>query len=208
MMKKLLVVGDSFMRPDPVYIGRHWSEMLPDYEVLMYSESGASNGIIAHHFYSALKSEQPDAVVIGMSAADRIEFKVDQQPGLEKKRWVTGTSLGLNSVQKLAVDYYKLAACTEMQSFKSIVLARSMFLTLEKIGIPYAYSLNLLGNDLENFTLMAMLNEHLGEFKEHECPTNLATYPNWKASPGFHTDDPAWQKRFAAEVDAILSKTC
>ena len=50
-VKKLLVVGDSFMHPDVDFPGQHWSEMLPEYEILMYSISGSSNGIIAHQFY-------------------------------------------------------------------------------------------------------------------------------------------------------------
>jgi hypothetical protein len=36
--------------------------------------------------------------------------------------------------------------------------------------------------------------------------TNLATYTDFKASPGFHVDDPVWQSRYAQEVREILQK--
>jgi hypothetical protein len=46
----------------------------------------------------------------------------------------------------------------------------------------------------------------LGEFSHRMCATNLATYPDFKTSPVFHTDDTAWQERFATEVVEILNK--
>jgi hypothetical protein len=91
-----------------------------------------------------------------------------------------------------------------MQFFKNLLLARSLLLTLEKKNIPFAYTCNLLFNHLDDPTSQLQVDTYLGEFEQHCCPTNLATYPNWKASPGFHTDDPEWQKRFAQEVRQIL----
>lgn len=207
MKKKLLVVGDSFMLPDSEYLEHHWSEMLPEYTVLMYSQSGSSNGMIAHQFFKGLVAE-PDAVVIGFSSPDRIEFKLSPQPHSEfnNNRWATGSHAGLNSIQKTAADYYATAVCQDMQFFKNLILARSLLLTLEKKKIPFAYTCNLLFNHLDDRVKQQQVNEYLGEFDQHRCPTNLATYPNWKASPGFHTDDPAWQQRFAQEVREILQR--
>ena len=205
MKPKLLVVGDSFMLPDPEYLERHWSEMLPEYDILMYSRSGASNGIIAYNFFQGL-ANKPDAVVLGFTAADRIEFQVEQQTNTEYHKWVTGSHASLNSLQKTAAEYYSMLVCQDMQFFKNLLLAKSLLLTLEKMKIPFAFTPNLLFNHLDDAARQTQLNEHLGEFNQHQCPTNLATYPNWKASPGFHTDDPEWQKRFAQEVKEILQK--
>jgi len=207
MKKKLLVVGDSFMRPDPEYLGRHWSEMLPEYEILMFSQSGSSNGMIANQFFKGLLLN-PDAVVIGFTASDRIEFRLDARPedARNNNSWITGSHAALNSVQKIAADYYATAVCQDMQFFKNLLLARSLLLTLEKKKIPFAYTCNLLFNHLDDQEGQAQVDKYLGEFEQHRCPTNLATYPNWKASPGFHTDDPEWQQRFAQEVREILQK--
>ena len=205
MKKKLLVVGDSFMHPDPEYAGQHWSEMLPDYEISMFSQSGSSNGMIANQFFEGLELN-PDAAVIGFTASDRIEFKLEARPedARNNNSWITGSHAALNSVQKIAADYYATAVCQDMQFFKNLLLARSLLLTLEKKKIPFAYTCNLLFNHLDDQEGQAQVDKYLGEFEQHRCPTNLATYPNWKASPGFHTDDPEWQTRFAHEVHTIL----
>ena len=205
--KTLLVVGDSFMLPDPEYLQKHWSEMLPEYTVLMYSQSGSSNGMIAHQFFKGLEIN-PDAVVIGFTSSDRIEFKLPQKPedGINHRRWGTGSHSALNSIQKVAADYHATAVCQDMQFFKNLVLARSLLLTLEKKKIPFAYTCNLLFNHIDDHVKQQQVNEYLGEFENHQCPTNLATYPAWKASPGFHVDDSKWQQRFAQEVREILQK--
>jgi hypothetical protein len=203
MKKKLLVVGDSFMLPDPEYIEWHWSEMLPEYDVLMMSQSGSSNGMIAHQFFKGLDSN-PDAVVLGFTAPNRIEFSVDPIPNVNNNRWVTGSHHAINSLQRTAADYYATTVCQDMQFFKQLLIARSLLLTLEKKNIPFAYTCNLLFNHLDDPPLQLQVDTYLGEFEQYRCSTNLATYPNWKASPGFHVDDPEWQKRFAQEVRQIL----
>ena len=72
-MKRLLVVGDSFMQRDPDFPGQHWSEMLPEYEVINHAQSGISNAIIAYNFWQGL-SHKPEAVILGCTMPDRLEF--------------------------------------------------------------------------------------------------------------------------------------
>ena len=204
MKKKLLVVGDSFMRPDVRYPGQHWSEMLPDYDILMYSESGSSNNIIARNFFQGLK-QHPDAIVLGFTMTDRLEFKDTQS-----NRWISNTILArLTSDQKLAADYYRATGDEDINLFRSCVIARSLLLTCEKLNIPYAYTLNQLFNNLAilPYPSSPVVTEMLGEFSNRMCATNLATYPNFTMSPGFHTNDYDWQKRFASEVVEILSQS-
>jgi hypothetical protein len=201
MKKQLLVIGDSFMYPDVDYPGQHWSEMLPEYNVLMRSESGGTNTIIARNFFQGL-TQTPDAVVIGFTMNDRVEFN-------DNDEWVSSSfRQRLTSDQKLTADYYRATADEDINLFKSCVIARSLFLTCEKLNIPYAYSLNQLFNNIAKLPYPAnpIVVDILGEFGDRMCATNLATYSDFKVSPGFHTDDPAWQKRFAAEVIEILNK--
>lgn len=203
MKKKLLVVGDSFMHPDWNYPGQHWSEMLLDYEILMYSESGSSNSIIARNFFQGLK-QNPDAVVLGFTMNNRLEF-LHQPTG----KWVGSAMVPrLTPDQKLTAEYYCATSDESMNLFKSCVLARSLLLTCEKLNIPYAYSLNQLFNNLATLPYPSApeVIELLGEFSHRMCATNLATYPHFTMHPGFHTDDPEWQKRFANEVTEILSQ--
>ena len=211
-MKKLLVVGDSFMRPDLAFPNQHWSEMLSEYEILMYSQSGSTNGMIAWQFFKGLK-QCPDAVVLGFTMADRIEFKTTNFT-YTKNKWYSSKHDGhMNADEKLAVDYYQATVCQEMMLFKSFLTVRSLLLTCEKQKIPYAFTLN----GLWDSSTKCLIDEPwkaiyeneimtLGEFAKHQTPTTFAGYSNWKASPGFHVDDPAWQKRFAQEVREILQQ--
>ena len=202
MKKKLLVVGDSFMHPDIKFPGQHWSEMLPEYEILMYSVSGSSNGIITHQFYQGLE-QNPDAVVLGFTEPNRLEFK-------HNNSWITGANWTQASAeQKLLADNYRLHASDEMLIIKDCSMVRGLLSILENKRIPYAWTLNLLFNNCTNtpFPSDPWINKILGDLFYRMTPTNLATYPDWKATPGFHTDDPVWQTRFAQEVRKILQKS-
>jgi len=209
-MKRLLVVGDSFMRPDPVFPGQHWSEMLPEYEILMRSQSGSTNGMIAWQFFQGIELK-PDAVVLGFTMADRIEFKNNNPKDSDK--WYSSKHDGRTSAdEKLAVDYYQATVCQEMLLFKGFLTVRSLLLTCEKQKIPYAFTLNGLWDvdkkDLTN-AYWNIIHEHdsrlLGEFDKHRA-INFTTSGIFKTSPGFHVDDPIWQQRFAQEVREILQQ--
>jgi len=198
---KLLVVGDSFMKPDPAFPGQHWSEMLPEYQVDNHSRDGSSNGIITERFWSALRSTSPDAVVLGFTEPNRIEFEFQDS-------FITNSHKKLSSEQSLTSDLYKIHTSQRMHMIKSCTMVRGLLLTLEKQKIPYAWTLNLLFNNLATLPYPSdpSVQEILGEFMHRMTPTNLATYQGFKMIPGFHTDDPAWQTRFAQEVREILQK--
>ena len=199
MKKKLLVVGDSFMRPDDDYFGQHWSEMLPDYEILMYSLSGSSNGIITYQFYQGLE-QTPDAVVLGFTEPNRLEFEYNNT-------WITGAhAVQASKDQKLLADMYRIHVPHEMLMIRDCSIVSGLLSVLERKKIPYAWTLNLLFNNLTPlpFPSNPWVNKILGDFFYRMTPTNLATYQGWKASPGFHTDSPEWQKRFAQEVKNIV----
>jgi len=197
--KKLLVVGDSYMTTDPAYLGQHWSEMLPDYEILMCAVSGSSNGIIAHEFYKGLE-QKPDAVVLGFTEPNRLEFR-------HQNNWITGAHQNkATAEQRLLADNFRLQASDEMLMIKDCSLVRGLLSVLEQKQIPYAWTLNLLFCNLAQlpFPSDPWVNKILGSFFYRMTATNLSTYPVWKQHPSFHTDDPEWQTRFANEVTILL----
>jgi hypothetical protein len=189
------------MHPDINFPGQHWSEMLPEYEILMYSVSGSSNGIIAHQFYKGIECN-PDAVVLGFTESNRLEFD-------HGSSWITGASKQASSEQRLVSDMYKVHSSNEMLMIKDCSVVRGILSTLEDKKIPYAWTLNLLFNNLSKlpFPSDPWVNKILGDFYYRMTTTNLATYQEWKAIPGFHVDDPVWQKIFAHEVRNILQLT-
>jgi hypothetical protein len=202
MRKKVLVVGDSFMVPDPMYPGQHWSEMLPQYEIVMNAQSGASNGIIAERFYQGLK-QNPDAAVLGFSFPTRIEFRYND-------KWISGGDTHhITKEQQLASDLYQVHTDFEMRQIKETSIARGMMSMLQARNVPFAWTLNGLFDNLAQipFPSDPWVNFILGDYAHCRTPTNLATYQGFTMTPGFHTDDPEWQKRFANEVQEILQKS-
>lgn len=206
MKKKLLIVGDSYMKPDPNFPGQHWSEMLDEYEIDNRAQDGSTNAMIAERLWSAFDSA-PDAVVLGFTMSDRLEFDYlpKQHPTVGRK-WYTSGSANLHSAdEKLACDYYRATVSQSMMDFKGFLIARSMLLTLEKLKIKFAWTLNGLYYHY-NTPNREFVDPVLNDLKYCEIPTNFVLYPDFKASPGFHVDDPVWQSRFAHEVREILQK--
>jgi hypothetical protein len=201
-MKKLLVVGDSFMTRDIDYPGQHWSEMLPEYDVIMRSVSGSSNGIIAYEFFQGLKLN-PDAVVMGFTQPDRIEFLIPPGRDYTNRIWYSSGNSELNSDQRLTVDLFRATTDDQMNLFKSCVMARGMFLECERRGLPYAFNWNGLYG-APGAPLVPLIESIVSEFRSREC-TNLNGHPEFKMSPGYHTNDPVWQNRMATEVREILT---
>jgi len=204
-IKKLLVVGDSFMHPDQDFPGQHWSEMLPEYEIIMRSISGSSNGMIAYQFVQGLKLN-PDAVVMGFTMPDRIEFRIPPgRPHYNSNRiWYSSGNSELDADQRLAVDIFRATTDDVMNRFKSMLMAKSMFLECERRRLPYAVNYNgLHGANLAHPTADPIIQDIVDEFSSRRC-TNLNGHV-FKMNPGFHNDDPVCQQRMATEVRDILS---
>lgn len=203
---RLLVVGDSFMKPDSDFPGQHWSEMLDDYQVDNRAQDGSTNAMIAERLWSALESS-PDAVVLGFTMSDRLEFDSSTEHfALTGRKWYTSGATNLQSSdESLACTYYKATVSHSMMDFKGFLIARSMLLTLEKLKIKFAWTLNGLYYHY-NTPNREFVNPVLEDLKYCEIPTNFVHYPEFKASPGFHVDNPVWQSCFAQEVREILQK--
>jgi hypothetical protein len=180
--------------------------MLPEYEIIMNSQSGASNGIIAYNFYQGL-TQNPDAVVLGFTFIFRLEFATNIITREGKIKWTTGAdSVNTTKDQQLLSDLYKIHTDDEMQQLKETSIAQSMLSVLKKKKIPVAWTLNGLFCNLTHLPYPSdpWVNLILSDYFDCMTPTNLATYQDFKTSPGFHTDSPVWQKRFANEVQEIL----
>jgi hypothetical protein len=110
--------------------------------------------------------------------------------------------------QQLLADLYKTHTDDEMRQIKETTIARGMMSMLKQLNIPFAWTLNGLFNNLAQLPYPSdpWVNFILGDYADTRTATNLATYPGFKMKPGFHTDDPQWQQRFAQEVRAILQQ--
>lgn len=204
---RLLIVGDSFFSTDPKFSGQHWSEMLTDYDVINYAYPGNSIGIIQNDLLNGL-SRKPNAVVIGFTAADRIEFE-NSNPGPDfNRRWITTQHHKfLTSDQKLLATLSVALPDNEMIQFKLFWQILGTLYFLKSLNIPFLYSLGIYQKHYCDVQLIQHHKEfvtvQLDQFKSCAIDLNLATYPlelQTNFDPLFHVPDPAWQSNFANEV--------
>jgi hypothetical protein len=206
----LLVVGDSFMTTDSRHRGQHWSEMVNDYQVINHAQSGCTNFMISVQVMQALKTHNIDAVVLGFTEENRLEFPYKfGQPAPHNRQWYTSGATSLMNHDETMTDlYHKVAACPEMMRIKSYTAIRSTLLTLQTKRIPYAWTPSLLDNDksTQRCNNDPWWKLFLSEFESCKVPLNLATYSDFKIIPGYHTDSPEWQATFAKQAVEILKR--
>jgi len=200
---KLLVVGDSFMKPDNRYPGQHFTELFKGWQIICLAQDSSSNGMIAVQLFEGIE-QQPDAVILGFTMFDRIEF--DAEPGSKHRWYSNGMIPSGNTDEQLTVDYYQATASHNMMYIRSLLIARSCFLTLIQKHIPFAYAVNGL-YDHPNNARQHWRDRLVGEFDQHLSKTKFTDYPNPTLhNPSFHVDDLGWQQRFADECLEILSQ--
>ena len=204
---RLLIVGDSFFSTDAAFAGQHWSEMLPDYQVVNYAYPGNSIGIIQNDLLNGL-SWKPDAVVIGFTAADRIEFENSNPDPDFDRRWITTQHHKfLSNDQKLLATLSGALLDNEMTQFKLLWQILGTLYFLKSLNIPFLYSLGIYEKHYRDVKLIQRHKEfitvQLDQFKSHAIGLNLTTYPlelQTNFDPLFHVPDPQWQSNFANEV--------
>jgi hypothetical protein len=196
MTKTLLVVGDSFMRSDPKYPEQHWSEMLPDYNVINLARDGNSLSLIQLSLYQGLAQHNPDVVVAGFTDPLRIEFgENDYYTSCHKNR--------LTPDQALTAKYFHTTCNLEFQSIKGVMQILAMLNLLKQQQVQYVYSLGLFEPFVQQ--IPAILQDELDRHSIHRTPMELSHYYPQKERPIFHVDNLDWQCRYAVSLHKMLS---
>lgn len=205
-MKTVAVVGDSFMRPDPRCPGQHFSEMLAPWQVSCYAEDGSSNTLIALQLFQALRSS-PDAVILGFTLMDRLEFDVTDAMKRPHMRWVTNVRAPADAkdVQD-TMTLYRATASHDMMFVRSLLMVRACLMTLVNQGTAFAYCLNGLWQHPQN-NRQHWQQLIIGDFADREITKNFTFYPHLKfGTPCYHVDDIDWQREFAGQCRDILER--
>ena len=206
MKKKLLVVGDSFMCQDPTYPGQHWSELLPDFDVINLARSGWSNCLIALTLMEYVSASTPDAVVLGFTDPLRLEFAAQGRHGPDRP-WVTSSHANiLTADEKLCRDYFTVTRDLQMEVNKSAMLIGNLLGMLKDMQIPFAF--NYMIFELFLSQINELQQQRLSQFQHQHIPYNLAMDdPDaWKKSdPMFHVHDMNKQKKFAMHAEEVLT---
>jgi hypothetical protein len=206
-MKRLLIVGDSFMQRDPDFPGQHWSEMLPEYTVINHAQSGMSNAVIAYNLWQGLE-HKPDAVILGWTMPDRLEFTCDWPTPYSHEppyQWVSNGHVQNDPDRSMAVRYYQATTCSDMMEIKSYLMIRCCLVELQRQNIAFAFVLNGMSNNPAK-PLHLWNHLMLDDFRKHEIPLNLATSGMFKSRPRYHVDSTEWQTGFAQHSRSILEK--
>ena len=206
MKKKLLVVGDSFMCQDPRYPGQHWSELLPNFDVVNLGRSGWSNCLIALTLMEHASANVPDAVVLGFTDPLRLEFAAQGRHGPDSA-WITSNHAGvLTADEKLCRDYFTVTRDLQLEANKSAMLIGNLLGMLKDMQIPFAFNYMMFESFLPQIT--ELQQQRLSQFRTQQIPYNLAMdNPDaWAtADPLFHVLDMNKQKKFAMHAEEVLT---
>jgi hypothetical protein len=206
MKKKLLVVGDSFMCQDPRYPGQHWSELLPNFDVVNLGRSGWSNCLIALTLMEYVSNNVPDAVVLGFTDPLRLEFPAQERHGPDHP-WITSSHVNiLTADEKLCKDYFTVTRDLDLEANKSAMLISNLLDMLKDMQIPFAF--NYMMFELFLSQINELQQQRLSQFHNQQIPYNLAMDERdaWaKADPIFHVDNIDKQKKFAMHAEEVLT---
>ena len=206
MKKKLLVVGDSFMCQDPRYPGQHWSELLPDFDVINLGRSGWSNCLIALTLMEYVSANVPDAVVLGFTDPLRLEFAAQDRHGPDRQ-WITSSHANvLTADEKLCRDYFTVTRDLRLEANKSAMLIGNSLSMLKDMQIPFAFNYMIFESFLPQ--IIELQQQRLGQFRAQQISYNLAMDdPDaWlKSDPMFHVNDMNKQRKFAMHAEEVLT---
>ena len=206
MKKKLLVVGDSFMCQDPRYPGQHWSELLPNFDVINLGRSGWSNCLIALTLMEHVSTNMPDAVILGFTDPLRLEFAAQGRHGPDRQ-WITSSHNSvLNADEKLCRDYFTVTRDLQLEANKSAMLIGNLLGMLKDMQIPFAFNYMMFESFLPQ--IAELQQQRLRQFQNQQIPYNLAMDdPDaWaRFDPLFHVLDINKQKKFAMNVEQVLT---
>lgn len=207
MTPRLVVVGDSFMsvNVNKKSTAQHWSEMLPDYDVVNLARAGNSLALINMSLYQALQTE-PDYIVLGLTDPFRLTFPGEGR--MENAYWITSSHHHLlNQHEKQAANLIRTTIDQHTQIVQAGMQVVGMFDLLARKQIKFAFSYGPF--ELSVGHLPDFVCQELDVYKQHQIPYNLWAHPdstrNWPTDPTFHVADPVAQRKFAEQVKQVLT---
>jgi hypothetical protein len=211
---KILICGDSYCVPDPLFPGLHWSE-----KILNFSQSikidnlafeGASNALISLQLMHGLKYLNPDFVILSFTNYTRYEidnnknilpsgFSGQDIYNYHHSRYHTNM-YGNEEKNKIINQYMCNAASENFEKIKNYFFIVMMLNKLEIENIPFCFTLGGFGynHDYVHFINSNYLDNVITKYEKNQLATNLWYYGN-KMSPHFHVDNEEIQKFFALE---------
>lgn len=203
MKPTMLVIGDSFMSRDPKHPGEHWSEMLPEYNVVNLAKGGASLAWIAEQLMDGL-AHNPAVAVVGLTDEARITFEDGPKIYSSCHDWE------LSSDQKLLYKTWLAAMSAKYRYILACTQISFIFETLQNHTIPFVWHKCLFNSAEKNHSTLdngvTRFNFVFEKYAHCELTQDIWQHPH-ATYPIFHINNQEWQAGFANNVRTLLTNT-
>jgi len=201
MKPTMLVIGDSFMTKDPDYPDEHWSEMLPEYNVVNLARAGASLSWIADQLVQGLQYN-PAVAVVGLTETSRLTF-IDND---NVSRYSTCHTDRMTSDEKLLYTLWLASVPWQFKYVSAITHISFIFETLRKQHIPFVWHKVLFSTNYVQPAHSKQFEFVFDEYAKTELTQDIWAHKHVDR-PKFHIDNREWQVEFANNVRTLLTKT-
>lgn len=190
-MKKLLVVGDSFMKADKRHPGTHWTELADEFEIVNYAFHGLTNALIFQRLLEGLQ-HNPDLVLIWFTESKRIEFENKKADHLPKfisdchEHYLTDDQL-------LLMKQYFVSTPINLLNTKSALYILGALSFLQASNIKFMFSYGMFYESLPSIDahiqqqLETFSSHHFKEIEMRPNPNLPFKYEKYLMDPAYHT---------------------
>jgi hypothetical protein len=198
-VKRVLIVGDSFMKPDSDYPGQHFSEMLGAVDTVIMSQDGASMSMIVDQTLRGLELDI-DCAVLGFTSPHRLEYPNKKSPG----SYVPSGAIGALSEDQERLDLLWQTQCDDyMNCIKAHAQATGLMSMLSYRKIPFVWTPNLMYYNVRMQRYDRFKNL-LAPFSDRKIGSDFMIDVRWVERPTYHVDDPVKQNQLAQECRCLL----
>lgn len=198
-VKRVLIVGDSFMKPDRGYPGQHFSEMLGPVETIIMSQDGSSMGMIVDQVLRGLELDI-NCVILGFTSEQRLEYLNKENPDT----YIASGSVGVLSKDQELLDLlWRTNSDTYMNRIKTYAQAAGLMSMLIYRKIPFVWTPNLMYQD-EDMQYYDRFKNLLAPFYDRKIGQDFMIGNRFVQKPTYHIDNTVKQNQFAQECRSLL----
>lgn len=202
-MKRLLVVGDSYMAVDPKHPGTHFTELLKkNFEVFNFASPGLTNHLIFRQLIKGLELN-PDFVFVWFTESKRLEFENRKNKWLPD--YITDCNFNdLDNNQIQLMKYYFSETPIELLDLKTALDILGILSFLRSKNIKFFYHYGLFHNIISKLDMSVRLE--FANFKK-ELLSEISFRDNlnrFSLDPSYHSDY-EWQHFLAKTVSDKFS---
>ncbi len=183
-MKKLLVVGDSYMAPDPRHPNTHWTELVDNFEVVNFAWPGLTNALIFRRLIEGMNCK-PDIVLIWFTESKRIEF--ENKTAAHLLDYVTDCNEeALTKDQLMLLKHYFINTPEKLMDLTNSLTILGALSFLKHINANFLFSYGMFEERIAY--VEPYIKQSLLMFNEHHFKEIFNRGTGFTNDPSYHTD--------------------